>query len=382
MQWKTIVCWWFALLLTCNLSLAVEMDFGDRLKQRMQEKQREYRAESLSDLGFRYIDTHAHLVSQGPGSQRADYKRSYAGTSDSAVHEMDRVGIGLSLIMPTPQFYQDDNRYDYMDMREPLSRHPGRFALLGGGGTLNPMIHKAYADGVLNEDTKALFTRIAADILAAGAVGFGEMAATHLSHAKEFAKFHPYEWAPADHPLFLILADIAALHDVPIDIHMDLAPEDTPPLPPLRFEPNPEVIPANLTQFEHLLGHNRKARIVWAHAGWDTTGWLNPRFLRGMLARHPNLFLSLKMLPDKGFPKSRVMTDDGKIKPVWMQLLLDFPDRFLIGTDYFHGAEWAENLTPGEGVGRWTHQFLHALPKELAMKIGIENPKQIYKLQN
>ena len=55
-----------------------------------------------------------------------------------------------------------------------------------------------------------------------GAAGFGEMAAEHFSGGT------PYQFAPPDHPLFLLLADIAARHDVPIDQHMNAVPRDGP----------------------------------------------------------------------------------------------------------------------------------------------------------
>lgn len=368
------------LLLFTGQAAAQSTDFGDRYRKRLQEKASADRETVLPSLGYRYVDTHAHLVGQGPGAQRIDFKMAMAGPSDSALKEMDRVGIGVSILMPTPQSYQDANRYDLSDLKEALSRHPGRFVLMGGGGTLNAMIHKSHAEGKLDEETRALFARIAEELIQDGAVGFGEMSATHLSHAKVFNAFHPYEWAPADHPLFLLLSDIAARHDVPIDLHMDMAPEDTPPIPALRHEPNPEIIPANLNQFARLLAHNRKTRIVLAHAGWDTTGKLSPMLLRRMLSHHPNLYLSLKLQPGVGFPKTRAMTDSGELKPAWLQLIQDFPDRFLIGSDYFHGAEWQESLTPGEGKGDWTHRFLSALPPELARQVAIDNPQRIYRL--
>ena len=50
-----------------------------------------------------------------------------------------------------------------------------------------------------------------------GALGFGEITALHLS----FRRTHPFEETPPDHPLYVLLADIAARLGVPIDIHME-----------------------------------------------------------------------------------------------------------------------------------------------------------------
>lgn len=55
---------------------------------------------------------------------------------------------------------------------------------------------------------------------------------------------------------------------MPIDIHMEAVPDDMPL--PLGLNPshNPGILKANISAFERLLSHNRKAKIIWAHAGW------------------------------------------------------------------------------------------------------------------
>ena len=66
------------------------------------------------------------------------------------------------------------------------------------------------------------FKERAEELLREGVVGFGEMTAEHFDGST------PYQYAPADHPLYLMLADIAAEHDVPIDLHMEAVPQDMP----------------------------------------------------------------------------------------------------------------------------------------------------------
>jgi hypothetical protein len=95
--------------------------------------------------------------------------------------------------------------------------HGDRFAVLGGRGSLNAMIQDAITAGETSEKLRRKFEARAIAIIKDGAVGFGEMAAEHLSFFSE----HPYESAPPDHPLFLLLADIAARLGVPIDLHME-----------------------------------------------------------------------------------------------------------------------------------------------------------------
>lgn len=84
------------------------------------------------------------------------------------------------------------------------------------------------------------FEQAAEAILRGGAAGFGELAAEHFSSR---IGSHPYESAPADHPLFLALADIAARADVPIELHMEAVPRDLPfPNPALMGPPNPPAV--------------------------------------------------------------------------------------------------------------------------------------------
>ena len=173
------------------------------------------------------------------------------------------------------------------------------------------------------------FKERAEAILAAGAVGFGEMAAEH------FPSSTPYEFAPPDHPLFLLLADIAAQHDVPICIHMEAVPQDMDLPAPLKSPPNPPRLHANIAAFERLLAHNPRAKIVWAHLGWDTTGYRTPELTRRLLEAHPNLFMEIKLDPLDTELKNSPLSNgaSGTIKPEWLKLFTDFQDRFVIGSD-------------------------------------------------
>ena len=165
---------------------------------------------------------------------------------------------------------------------------------MGGGGSLNAMIHDESPDGHPSEQLKRRFAKRAEAILKLGAVGFGELAVLHLSvvPGQEFLN------VPADHPLLLMLADIAAKHDVVIDVHFDLVREDIR-RPDYLSDENPAVLKRNLDSFERLLEHNRDAKICWAHAGSDRLSFWTAAFTREMLARHPNLYMSLRLIPSK-----------------------------------------------------------------------------------
>lgn len=337
----------------------------------------------------RWIDTHVHLVS-GATNTTGDW----AGAVRAAIADMDKNNIGTAIVMPTPQ-PPDKDLYDIADFAEAVRKHPGRFAFLGGGGTLNPMIHLEPDAETVSEATRQKFANIANGIIDAGAVGFGEMSANHLS----VNDAHSYHRSRPDHPLFLLLAEIAAQRNVVIDFHMDVV-VDPIPLPPKLKElsqRNPPTLTPNLAQFEKLLAHARGARIVWAHAGVDHTGVLSVELIRRMMREHPNLYMSIKALPQSPEPNT-ALAREGRLRPDWRKLIAEFPDRFVMGTDRFYGS----SAVPMSAAGRAGQKasagsifldrtvpltaaaqtLLSQLPPPLAQRVAVDNVKAIYRLPN
>jgi len=318
------------------------------------------------------IDTHAHLYWEARSGGSADL------AAKTALEIMDRLGIQKTLIMPPPFPRDNPEKYDYGELIQATKKYPGRFAVLGGGGSLNPMIHSIRADEVTS-DVRRSFEEIAMEILRNGAIGFGELTAEHFSlHAG-----HPYLSTRPDHPLFLLLADIAAKYDVPIDLHMEAVPQDMS-LPENLGPPNPGSLRENIAALERLLSHNRGARIIWAHAGWDNTGYRTVELMRQLLQRHANLYMSIKIQRPL-YPQNMPMDSKGQILPEWLDLIRSFPDRFVIGSDIFYGVSgevtWrtpSGDLQPKEDP---TWIFLRKLPSDLARKLAYENVIQIYKLK-
>src|SRR5207248_7902490 len=122
-------------------------------------------------------------------------------------------------------------------------------------------IQESIATGDAGTEVQNKFRQRAEEMLRQGATGFGEMTAEHFDGAT------PYQYAPPDHPLFLLLADVAAQHSVPISLHMEAVVRNMPLPSGLKSPPNPPQLHENITAFERLLNHNRRAIIVWAHAG-------------------------------------------------------------------------------------------------------------------
>ena len=120
------------------------------------------------------------------------------------------------------------------------------------------------------------------------------------------------------------------------------------------------------------MAHNPRAKIIWAHAGSDNTGDRTVELCRRMLQAHTNLYMEIKtdpQSPGKNYP----LASDGKIKPDWLKLFEDFPDRFIIGSDQHYPP-------PKSPIQRWQTVVLlfNQLPADVRRKIGTENVDHIY----
>ncbi len=334
--------------------------------------------ESLTQRSIGFIDTHNHLFGRFGGRQGID-EMDYEGAARMAMAAMKQSGIKKMFIMPPPFSPDHPHRFTFEDLVRIARKFPGTFAFLGGGGTLNVMIHQAVRGGTLRQGMESRFEKTAVEILSKGAIGFGELTAEHLSLNYD----HPYLSAPPDHPLFLFLSDIAARHGVPIDIHMEAVPQDMdlPKIRRLESPHNPKVLRTNIAAFERLLAHNRNARVIWAHAGWCNTGHRTPELCAQLLGRHPNLYMSFKIRRDS-LAEMRPLTEDFRIKPEWLNLIQTYPDRFVIGSDIFYVTPRAPfQIGPPRGKRVETEHLLAVLPPELANKIAYENALHLFKLK-
>ncbi|OGJ48178.1 hypothetical protein A2344_03445 [Candidatus Peregrinibacteria bacterium RIFOXYB12_FULL_41_12] len=321
------------------------------------------------------IDTHFHL--DGDGLQN-----NFDDAAEYAVSLFEEFNIKSVLLMPPPQTEGQKMSYDYDELLPIVEAYPEYFKLVAGGGSLSRLINEAYNDGEVTDDMRDEFEETAQEIVDAGAVAFGEMASLHLS----FRDTHPFEYAPPNHELFLLLADISAENDMPIDWHMEAVSEDQSPRSFFNeiSSNNPDVLYANIAEFEELLDYNLDAKIVWQHIGWDNTGDMTSDLIRRLLADHSNLYLSLRV-EDPEYSKSvvenRLVDDDGFIRDEWLQLISDYPDRFMIGTDEFV-------YNPSTGVDKigppsfqLTVEFLDQLPEDLAYQVGYANAARVYGLE-
>ena len=115
---------------------------------------------------------------------------------------------------------------------------------------------------------------------------------------------------------------------------------------------------------EHLFSHAPSLTIVWAHAGMSTP----PAEIARMLERYPRLFAELSY-------RYEVATG-GIVEPVWRDLFLRFPDRFIYGTDTWIPMRW-DTVVP---LARAARDWLSDLPPEVAENIAYRNAERIFSI--
>ena len=103
------------------------------------------------------------------------------------------------------------------------------------------------------------------------------------------------------------------------------------------------------------------ARILWAHSGFDS-----PDKVREMLRQHKNLWCDLAFRSDQA--------SNGKVDPAWRAAFLEFPDRFMVGTDTFTPERWHFVVEHAN----WSRQWLADLPAEVAERIAYKNGDALF----
>lgn len=120
---------------------------------------------------------------------------------------------------------------------------------------------------------------------------------------------------------------------------------------------------ADAEAVELLMGHNAKARIVWAHTGFG----LEAERVAAILTKYPQVFGELSY-------RSGIVDGGGKLTAEWRALFMKFPDRFLLGSDTWINQRWATYGDIMAGYRAWLAQ----LPKDVAEKIANGNAKRLF----
>ena len=103
--------------------------------------------------------------------------------------------------------------------------------------------------------------------------------------------------------------------------------------------------------------------VIWAHAG----AFPYPDLLADYLLRYPALCVDLSVRDERIAP-------GGELRDDWYELLLRYPERFMIGIDTFSLSRWQEYAEVAQGIRHWTRQ----LPADIALKIRVGNAARIF----
>jgi predicted TIM-barrel fold metal-dependent hydrolase len=107
---------------------------------------------------------------------------------------------------------------------------------------------------------------------------------------------------------------------------------------------------------ERLFRQWPEAKILWAHSGFD-----RPERVREMLRKHPKLWCDLAFRTDHG--------SGGKVESEWRKAFLEFPGRFMVGTDTYTPERW--HYIPEHA--NWSRAWLADLPADVAEQIAWKN---------
>jgi len=105
---------------------------------------------------------------------------------------------------------------------------------------------------------------------------------------------------------------------------------------------------------------NPDAVVLWAHSGFD-----DPDQIRTLLEKYPNLW------SDLAFRNEHVLQD--QVAPGWRELFIDFPDRFVLGTDTYTPERWYYVVEHAN----WSRGWLQSLPQVIAEQISYRNAESL-----
>ena len=160
-------------------------------------------------------------------------------------------------------------------------------------------------------------------------------------------EFHLYDARNADGPVARKLMALAEEKDLAVLAHVDDAAVDL--------------------LMAHTPSKGTKVRLIWAH-----TGISGPPVARveQLLVRYPRLLGELSYRPG-------LTCEGGRLCPEWRQLVLKYPDRFLLGSDTWVNQRWESYDETMRGYRAW----LGELPPDVARRIAWDNGASLFGLK-
>ena len=141
-----------------------------------------------------------------------------------------------------------------------------------------------------------------------------------------------------------------------------------------------EAEDAMLPELESMLAKYPKAKVIWCHFGRNRnyvtwSKFMTPDAPRALLNKYPNLYFDLLQLqPGEKYQNGYVQTimyDDttSTLKPEWKQVIMDYPDRFVLGSDT-NGGRFGKY---DQVINVFRQDILPEMPNDVAEKIAYKN---------
>jgi hypothetical protein len=118
---------------------------------------------------------------------------------------------------------------------------------------------------------------------------------------------------------------------------------------------------SDVDAIERIFKQDPSARVLWAHSGFES-----PDRVREMLRKHKTLWADLAFRSDHG--------SGGRAAPEWRQAFVEFPDRFMVGTDTFTPERW--HYIPDHAA--FSRAWLADLPADVAERIAWKNAETLF----
>jgi hypothetical protein len=149
-------------------------------------------------------------------------------------------------------------------------------------------------------------------------------------------EFHLYG-ADADLPIPRRIVELARQHGLLLHAHSDVE------------------------ALERIFAQDPGARVLWAHAGFVESAQV-----REMLRKHKTLWADLALRSEPGA--------GGRVSPEWRELFMEFPDRFMVGTDTWTPERW--QFIPDHAAS--SRAWLADLPGDIAERIAWKNAESLF----
>lgn len=118
---------------------------------------------------------------------------------------------------------------------------------------------------------------------------------------------------------------------------------------------------ADIDAVDRIFRQDPGARVLWAHSGFES-----PAKVRDMLRKYRTLWADLAFRSDQGV--------SGKVTAEWREVFLEFPDRFMIGTDTYVPERW--HYVPENAA--YSRGWLADLPPDVAERIAWRNGEALF----